>query len=195
MGIMSPETYQLLDLAIKIGLGATVGGAFSYFVARASHKHSIERLKLEHASARKTEYVARARQLIEGVATSVEAYLNSIIELSDVARTIHSQRASVDAPIAAHLRTQLEDAVEAQHRLVGQYTGAGGILRMLGYKRAVDKFYDMGRAVGAVTTICSKAIRSEFDEDQLRAALTNMTLAKGDFLEALGEVHRDQLSE
>ncbi|PLY08388.1 MAG: hypothetical protein C0625_02025 [Arcobacter sp.] len=67
------EIYELIDTALKIGLGALISGFATYFVTKLSHKHEVSKEKLN-----------RKMQILEEVSVSMHTYF-------DAANSIKSQ--------------------------------------------------------------------------------------------------------
>jgi hypothetical protein len=57
---------DIVDTAVKIGLGALISGVSTYFIARFNHKREQEKAR-----------VNRRRELIEGIAEQIEAFTKS----------------------------------------------------------------------------------------------------------------------
>lgn len=78
VGLLCPW-FQVVDDAIKIGLGAIVGGFFAWFVARENNKSTIRRLQFE----RRSKILSDAAQVLEAHFQSFYKYSNRLCVIED----------------------------------------------------------------------------------------------------------------
>lgn len=61
------EIYELIDTALKIGLGALISGLATYFVTKSSQKHEVSKEKLN-----------RKMQILEEASVSMHTYFDAV---------------------------------------------------------------------------------------------------------------------
>ena len=79
---MPPEAWPIIDTAVKVGLGALIGGVATYYVAKLTHEKQYEREKAAHEWQTKTGIDARKREMLEEVASQVEIFFNAMMEVA-----------------------------------------------------------------------------------------------------------------
>lgn len=86
----SKEIYELIDTAIKIGLGALISGIATYFVTRSSQKHDISQKKFDQkmtlildSNAAFTNYTKTVMEILDFHYSASTQNISSINDLND----------------------------------------------------------------------------------------------------------------
>ena len=127
---------EVIDTAVKIGLGAVITGVASYFIAKSNQKHEVDR-----------EHLRRARDTLETVSEELEKVHKYSVELYAAASVFLNKPPGTHPPPQddESLVTQAIDTARILHRLESRLLllglkGAESVMRdYLGAMRAFQK--------------------------------------------------------
>jgi hypothetical protein len=112
--------WEVLDTAVKVGLGAVLASIGAYQMAKRSHVHEIER-----------EAMRRRRDLLEAVAEQVEAFSQSTITYWNLTSE-WVRRAARNIEMPPDRKQSWEDARTRLNTLAASFTSAEAKLLLLG---------------------------------------------------------------
>lgn len=119
---MPKEILDIVDTAVKIGLGALISGVSTYYVTSLNHKKDSEK-----------ENYKRKRELLESIAEELETFSNASLEywayLVEFTRYKESTK-----EIPSHLKDRVEEAGSRLFKDYAHLTSAESKLLLLGYE-------------------------------------------------------------
>jgi hypothetical protein len=119
---MPKEILDIVDTAVKIGLGAMISGVATYFVTKLNHKKDSEK-----------ESHKRKRELLESIAEEVETFSNATLEYwAYLVEFTRYKESSKETPSA--LKDKVEEAGVRLFKDYAQLTSAESKLLLLGYE-------------------------------------------------------------
>ncbi|MCV2886248.1 hypothetical protein OE749_16260 [Aestuariibacter sp. AA17] len=65
---LTKEEFELIDTAIKVGLGAGITGVFTYLIARSTTKRELEK-----------QYATKQQEFLENVSLDIEAFHHALL--------------------------------------------------------------------------------------------------------------------
>ena len=119
---MELTALQIVDTAVKIGLGALISGLATYFVVKAGHKEELRRERLK----RKSELIERVASQVEEVTHVALKYWATVTTLAT--RPNYSRREKAEA-----LLPELQDELFAAFK---EMSSAEGLLLLIGESRS-----------------------------------------------------------
>ena len=132
---MTPEALEIVDTAVKIGLGALISGVATFSITTLNHRNDINK-----------DSRVRRRQLIERVAEDVESFCNASLEywayLTDFTRRKENNYSIPDSV--------RNNVISAGERLFDEYanlTSAESKLLLLGLDNCESTVRDLGDCV------------------------------------------------
>lgn len=124
---------EIIDSAVKIGLGALIAGASAWFLARGQYSHDLRKGKVE-----------REFELLKEISEKVERFTHSALKYWAISADWH--RARRTNPEAA----KSENLLSTQRELFGRFnelTSAEAFLLLLGQKSAQEQLRVYGEHV------------------------------------------------
>ncbi len=132
---MATEILDIVDTAVKIGLGALISGVATYFVTSLNHRNDREK-----------DTRVRRRQLIERVAEDIESFCNASLEYWAYVMDFTRQK-EAGKEVSEAVR---DNVVLAGKRLFVEYsnlTSAESKLLLLGLESCESKVRELGECV------------------------------------------------
>jgi hypothetical protein len=105
----------VIDNAVKIGLGALVGGFFAWLVARHNAKSAIEKLVFE----RRTKILSETAEIFEAYFQSFLKYSNRLCGIAEASRS-RPTKPSVEAFYDSLLAEQANEALKLRFQMSEQ---------------------------------------------------------------------------
>lgn len=124
---------EIIDSAVKIGLGAVIAGASTWLLARGQYTHDLRKYK-----------VSREFELLKDVAEKVERFTHSALKYWAICGDWHrARRANPDAPKSESLLSTQKELFSRFNEL----TSAEAFLLLLGQKDAQAQLRAYGEHV------------------------------------------------
>jgi hypothetical protein len=134
---------EIVDSAVKIGLGALIAGGSGWLLARGQYSHELRKTK-----------VSREFELLKDIAEKVERFTHSALKYWAISADWHrARRANPDAP-------KSETLLSTQKELFGRFnelTSAEAFLLLLGQKAAQAQLRAYGEHVMTYRRAASRA--------------------------------------
>ena len=156
-----PTTPEIIDTAVKIGLGALISASGAYWVAHHNHDRDAEKERLR-----------RRRELLEEVAEQVEHFTHAALRCWSVASEVAGFRDRNQAPPAKRVEVLFARRADL-YEAFQQISSAEAKLLLLGEIDAQKLLRDYGEYVGEV--------RSNTHPDHL-ASVTEFTAHRAGIL-------------
>ena len=132
---MPTQAIDVLDTAVKIGLGAVITGVSTYLVAISSHNREIQKAKIK-----------RRQEMLEDIAEKVELFTNSALRY--YAAMMDHARSSDKTP---ELTVEFDERQESEKKdLRANYrelSSAEAKLLLLGHNRCQELVRDYGESL------------------------------------------------
>ncbi|MGL6312407.1 hypothetical protein [Vibrio sp. WXL103] len=170
---MATEWVNVVDTAVKIGLGAVISGVFTYLGLKLSHRSDKEKFMLEH----KTKLLEKIAEDIDTYFTALDSY---IAKFAGITKYRDRKGESSDTLT----RTQKESLAERDDLLVEGWAyqkSAIAKLRMLKASKA-------SKALGKVTTL-QKKLRDRYVFDKEIPTYEEVVEIRSKIYEQKREVH------
>lgn len=142
---------EIIDSAVKIGLGALIAGASAWLLARGQYSHDLRKGK-----------VSREFELLKDIAEKVERFTHSALKYWAISADWHrARRTNPDAPKSDNL-------LATQKELFGKFnelTSAEAFLLLLGQKDAQAHLRAYGEHVMTYRRSMSRSSTPMSDEE------------------------------
>ncbi|EJA7342773.1 TPA: hypothetical protein JG809_004845 [Vibrio parahaemolyticus] len=132
---MSATIYDIIDTAVKIGLGALISGVATYSVTRLNHDKDIEKAKQ-----------TRKRELLEDISSQTEEFSNSVLKYWAY-MVEHVRYIERDKQAPEDLEPRIENAAKDLFEKFSHLSSAEGKLILLGANKAQELVRDYGEYV------------------------------------------------
>lgn len=145
---------DVLDSAVKIGLGALIAGLSGLHLSKAQHANSLQKARIE-----------REFQLLKDVAEKVERFTTASLRYWALVADWHRKRART--PEAAKPQ-QLEEAGKGLFDIFSEVTSAEALLLLMGHEDAqieLRKYGDLVASFRRSTSVPEPLISQEQFED------------------------------
>ena len=171
---MELTALQIIDTAVKVGLGALISGFATFFVTRASHKEQ-----------RRREHSDRKSDLLEGVARQVETATHLALDhWTFVAalkeKDVSDQLVSKLLESRSHLRESFKELSSAE-----------GVLLLLGQNEAQTLLREYGEFMGEYVFNLVPKLDS-MEAEQVRSVRLDLLQKRRDFFAALSGAYVPQ---
>lgn len=127
---------EIIDTAVKIGLGALISGASTYLVAKHNHQRELKKLSFQ----RRLDSLEKASELAEKF---INAWLSAASTLGGIYNGRHAPEADFSERQWERIKGKdksLLEAREAQYLVVAK-------LRLIGATSAADKLNDLHKVI------------------------------------------------
>jgi hypothetical protein len=167
---------EIVDSAVKIGLGALIAGVSSWALARNQYVHELRKSK-----------VTREFELLKDIAEKVERFTHSALKYWAISAEWHkARRTDPEAPKSTNL-------LSTQKELFGRFnelTSAEAFLLLLGRKGAQAQLRAYGEHVMTYRRAVSRAAKpmSDGEIDDYRSYILR---ARESFFEQLNAMYRE----
>jgi hypothetical protein len=158
---------EIIDTSIKIGLGALIGGVFSYLLNRQMYVHAVRkevlldnRHVLKDVSATFEGIHARVIALDLEVVREYDTYIREFEKYSDTKESAKSN-SKLKVPKKPDFHSRRLDATE---KLILELYSLQGILLLYGYKKMSSVIYDYTSNVSAISPISRKESQADIIE-------------------------------
>lgn len=135
---MPKDILDIVDTAVKIGLGALISGVTTYYLTTLNHNKDSEK-----------EAIRRKREMLEGVAEEIETFSNAVMEywayLVEFTRYKESP-----GEIPKGLKDKVEEAGSRLFKDYARLTNAESKLLLLGFNECEAKVRELGDYVKKV---------------------------------------------
>lgn len=168
---------EVLDSAVKIGLGALIAGISTFFLGRHQHTRELEKARIN----REFEVLKQTAEQIELFTHVALKYWALIVEWGRYKRT---ERAMPEPRVAA-----LEACITELFSSFKEMSNAEAKLLLLGYKSAQNK----ARIYGELVTSLRREVHREstpLTEEQAQAWRTNILGAREELFDELSSCYR-----
>lgn len=165
---------EIVDSAVKIGLGALIASASALLLARSQYSHDLRKSK-----------VSREFDLLKDIAEKVERFTHSALKYWAISADWHrARRVDPDAK-------KSENLLSAQNELFGKFnelTSAEALLLLLGHKIAQQQLRAYGDHVMAYRRSVSRSATPLSDEqiEDYRMYILN---ARESFFDRLNDIY------
>ena len=125
-----PTLLDIVDTAVKIGLGALISGVATYKLTKLNHQHELQRIAL-----------GKRRELLEAIATQLVAYSGTERTLAYNLTLAQKEQVSSD---------HLSKAIEEQLAALGHIESARAHATLLGYPSLTDAlatYWDLAKSL------------------------------------------------
>lgn len=165
---------EIIDSAVKIGLGALIAGASAWFLARGQYSHDLRKNK-----------VSREFELLKDIAEKVERFTHSALKYWAISADWHrARRSNPDA-------VKTENLLSTQKELFGRFnelTSAEAFLLLLGQKAAQAQLRAYGEHVMVYRRSVSRSFAPMSDEE-IEDYRMYILKARESFFERLNEMY------
>ncbi|MES2635058.1 MAG: hypothetical protein V4669_18975 [Pseudomonadota bacterium] len=126
---------EVLDTAVKVGLGALISGLTTYWVTARKSRDDLAR-----------ERSLRGQQMLVGVSEQVEALSHQVFRYwAIMAELVRSARQGL--PIPEHRQQDLDKTKAAMFDAYGPLTSAEAKLLLLGHREAAQSLREFGEVI------------------------------------------------
>jgi hypothetical protein len=166
---------EIIDTAVKIGLGALISGVTAYLIARLNHNREMEKAR-----------AIRRRELLETIAEQVETFTHVVLKYWALTeeRAVYERD---DRPMPEDRQSEWKEAYSAIPGIFKEMTSAEAKLLLLGEKEAQRLLRDYGDYVGefkATTFAAGRKLSKSVMQDH-RANILNKRAALFQSLSAI----------
>lgn len=165
---------EVVDSAVKIGLGALIAGVSTWLVSRSQHFNELRKVK-----------VSREFELLKEIAEKVERFTHSSLKFWAISADWHRARRN-DAGAQ-----KSENLLATQKELFGRFnelTSAEALLLLLGEKSAQQQLRTYGEHVMTYRRSVSRA-KEPMSEIELEDRRTYILKARESFFNHLNEIY------
>lgn len=124
-------TIEIVDTAIKVGLGALISGLGAFWIAKVNYARELEKEKLNYERELEKERIRRRRDLLEAVALGVETFSHAVMKNWSSARYFAQSKQSGEEEQKRRL-SNLAATVKNLFDAFKEESNAGAKLRLLG---------------------------------------------------------------
>jgi len=165
---------EIVDSAVKIGLGALIAGASGWLLAKTQYSHELHKGKVQ-----------REFDLLKDIAEKVERFTHSALKYWAISAEWHrARRTNPDA-------TKSENLLATQKELFGRFnelTSAEAFLLLLGQKAAQSQLRNYGEHVMSYRRAVSRASEPMSDE-QIEDYRLYILKARESFFDRLSDMY------
>lgn len=129
---MPTEILDIVDTAVKIGLGALISGLATYGVTKLNHDKDIEKSKSK-----------RQRELLEEIASQTEEFSNIVLKYWAY-MVEHVRYVEREIEVSEDLKSRIENAARELFEKFSKLSSAEGKLILLGANKAQELIREYG---------------------------------------------------
>lgn len=168
---------EVLDTAVKVGLGAAISAVATIAVGRRSHSQDLTRERLR-----------RRRDLLERAAQEVETFTHALLRYWALI-TEHVRYRAANGTMPADRQAMLATAKSDLWTSFGQLTSAEASLLLLGEKSAQTLLRAFGESA-RLWRATAHADNQALTEEALAGSRKDLLVAREAFFEALAAAYR-----
>lgn len=168
-------TIEVIDTAVKIGLGALISGAAAYLIARLNHNREMEKSQ-----------AIRRREMLEGIAEQIETFTHAVLKYWALTgeRAIYERD---DHPMPEDRQLEWKEAYSSIPGMFKEITSAEAKLLLLGEEESQKLLRDYGNYISqfkAATFAAGQKLSNSVMQDH-RANILNKRAALFQSLSAI----------
>ncbi len=174
-----PSALEVLDTAVKVGLGALISGLTTYWVTARKSKDDLAR-----------ERTLRNEQILVGVSEQVEALSHQVFRYwAIMAELVRTARRGL--PIPEHRQQELSKTNSAMFDAYGPLTNAEAKLLLLGHREAAQSLREFGEVIREFWRRVHEP-NQKFTEDQLEDERARLLAAREHTFQKLSDAYRSE---